>query len=184
MANDFLARKRILRHAGGLLVLALCGCHPAAQQAPAAAPPPQVTVGHPLAKEIVDYDEFTARLGAVDSVEIRARVSGYLQQVNFKDGAEVKKGDLLFVIDPRPFQAELDSAQAALERAMTQADLATNDNKRALELFQSKAISAEELDTRSKNLEVASSAVKIAGAAVETAKLNPDYTSILAPIDG
>jgi multidrug efflux system membrane fusion protein len=184
MVNDLLARKRTLRYAGGFLLLALCGCHPAAQPPPPAAPPPQVTVSRPLAKEIVDYDEFTARLGAVNSVEIRARVSGYLQKVNFKDGAEVKRGDLLFVIDPRPYQAELDSAQAALERANTQVDLATNDNKRALELFQSKAISAEELDTRSKNLAVAASAAKIAEAAVETAKLNLDYTNIAAPIDG
>jgi multidrug efflux system membrane fusion protein len=188
MVNEYLARKRILQYTCGLPLLALAlgvsGCHPAAAPAPPAQPPPQVTVSRPLAKEIVDYDEFTARLGAVDSVDIRARVSGYLQQVNFKDGAEVKKGDLLFVIDPRPFQAELDSAQAALERARTQFDLATNDNKRALELFQSKAISAEELDTRSKNLAVSDSAVKIAGALVETAKLNLEYTNITAPIDG
>jgi multidrug efflux system membrane fusion protein len=184
MVNEFLAWRRSLRYAGGLLLLALCGCHPSAQPPPPAQPPPQVTVSHPLAKEIVDYDEFTARLGAVNSVDVRARVSGYLQKVNFKDGAEVKKGDLLFVIDPRPYQAELDSAQAALDRAKTQLDLATNDNKRALELFQSKAISAEELDTRSKNLAIANSAVKIAEAAVETAKLNLDYTNIVAPIDG
>jgi len=170
---------------GGLLILTLCGCHPAAQQAPAGAPPPpQVTVSHPLPKEIVDYNEFTARLGAVNSVDIRARVTGYLQKVNFKDGVEVKKGDVLFIIDPRPYQAELDSADAALERAKTQLDLATNDNKRAMELFQNKAISAEELDTRSKNLLVANSAMKIAAAAVETAKLNLDYTNIAAPIDG
>ncbi|HEV3271340.1 MAG TPA: efflux RND transporter periplasmic adaptor subunit [Candidatus Methylacidiphilales bacterium] len=186
MVNEFSARKRFFGHAGGLLLLLLTlnGCHPAAPPAPPAQPPPQVTVGHPLAKEIVDYDEFTARLGAVDSVEIRARVSGYLQKVNFKDGVEVKKGDLLFVIDPRPYQAELDSAQAALERARTQLDLATNDNKRALELYQSKAISAEELDTRSKNLQGAFAAVKIADALVETAKLNLEYTNITAPIDG
>src|SRR5271170_1671731 len=128
MVNTLSAWKRIFQFAGGLLLLSICGCHPAAQQTPPGQPPPQVTVSHPLAKEIVDYDEFTARLGAVDSVDIRARVSGYLQQVNFKDGAEVKKGDLLFVIDPRPYQAELDSAQAALARANTQLDLATNDN--------------------------------------------------------
>jgi len=184
MVNDFPAQRRSLRHACGLLLLALCGCHPAAQPAPAAQPPMQVTVSHPLAKEIVDYDEFTARLGAVNSVEIRARVSGYLQKVNFKDGAEVRKGDLLFVIDPRPYQDELDSAQASLDRAKTQVDLATNDDRRALDLFQNKAISAEELDTRSKNLEVSNSAVKIAEAQVETGKLNLDYTNIIAPIDG
>ena len=184
MANNHLARKRFLRFAGGLLILVLCGCHPSAPPAPPAQPPPPVTVAHPLTKEIVDYDEFTARLDAIHSVDIRARVSGYLQKVNFKDGAEVKAGDLLFVIDQRPYQAELDSAQAALDRAQTQLALATNDNKRAMELFQSKAISAEELDTRSKNLAIANSATKIAEAAVETANLNLDYTKITAPIDG
>ena len=185
MANASPAQGRTLRHAGSVLLLALlCGCHPAAAPAPPAMPPPQVTVGHPLSKETVDYDEFTARLDSIDSVDIRARVTGYLDKVNFKDGAEVKKGDLLFVIDPRPYQAQVDSAQAALDRARAQLDLAANDNKRALELFQSKAISAEELDTRSKNLTVSTSAVKIAEAAVETAKLNLEYTSISAPISG
>jgi len=184
MVTDFSAWSRITRYAGGLLLLALCGCHPAAAPAPPAQPPPPVTVAHPLTKEIVDYDEFTARLDAIHSVDIRARVTGYLQKVNFKDGAEVKAGDLLFIIDPRPYQAELDSAGAALDRAKTQLALATNDNKRAMELFQSKAVSAEELDTRSKNLQVAASAMKIAEAVVETAKLNLDYTNITAPIDG
>lgn len=163
---------------------ALCGCHPAQQQAPSAQPPPQVTVGHPVAKEIVDYDDFTARLSAVNSVEIRARVNGYLQKVNFKDGSEVKKGDLLVVIDPRPYQAEVDRVQAELARAQTQLALAENDFKRATDLFQTKAISAEELDTRSKNHAVADSAVKSAQANLETAQLNLAYTSILAPIDG
>jgi multidrug efflux system membrane fusion protein len=167
-----------------VFLLALAGCQKSAPQAPPAPPPPQVTVSHPLAKDIVDFDEFTARLGAVNSVDIRARVSGYLQKVNFKDGAEVKTGDLLFVVDPRPYQADLDSVQAALERAKSQFDLSVNDNKRALELFQNKAISAEELDTRSKNLAINSAAVKIAQAAVETAQLNLDYTNIIAPIDG
>ncbi len=90
-----------------LLLLALSSCQQAAPSAPPAQPPMPVTVSHPLTKDIIDFDEFTARLSAVDSVEIRARVSGYLQKVNFKDGAEVKKGDLLFVIDPRPFQTPL-----------------------------------------------------------------------------
>jgi RND family efflux transporter MFP subunit len=177
-------RRKILSVAASLVGLALCSCHPTQQQTPPAPPPPQVTVGHPLTREIVDYDEFTARLSAVNSVEIRARVNGYLQKVNFKDGAMVKKGDLLFVIDPRPYQAELDRVQAELDRARTQHDLAENDFKRATELFQTKAISAEELDTRSKNRAAADSAVKSAQANLETAQLNMAYTNILAPIDG
>jgi RND family efflux transporter MFP subunit len=177
--------KTIRRRVTGCLMATalLCGCHQA-QQAPPAQPPPQVTVSHPVAKEIVDYDEFTARLSAVNSVEIRARVNGYLQKVNFKDGAEVRKGDLLFVIDPRPYQAEVDRVQAELARAQTQHDLAENDFKRATDLFQTKAISAEELDTRSKNRAAADSAVKSAQANLETAQLNLAYTSIMAPIDG
>jgi len=143
-----------------------------------------VTVSHPIAKEIIDYDEFTARLSAVNSVEIRARVNGYLDKVNFKDGAMVKKGDLLFLIDPRPFQAELDRNSAELERAQTQLALAENDYKRAMELFQNKAISAEEIDTRSKNRAGADAAVKVTQANVETAQLNLAYSKILAPIDG
>lgn len=146
--------------------------------------PPPVTVAHPLAKEIVDYDEFTARLSAVSSVDIRARVNGYLAKVNFQDGAFVKKGDLLFVIDPRPYQAELDRVQAELDRAKTQLDLNENDFKRAESLFESKAISEEELDTRSKNRALAEGAVKSAQANLEAAQLNLAYTNILAPIDG
>jgi RND family efflux transporter MFP subunit len=167
-----------------LFFLVLPGCHPSGQEAPPAPPPPPVTVSHPLTKEIVDYDEFTARLSAVSSVDIRARVNGYLEKVNFQDGAVVKKGDLLFVIDPRPYQAEVDRVQAELERANTQLDLAENDFKRATDLFESKAISAEELDTRSKNRALAEGSLKSAQANLETAQLNLAYTSILAPIDG
>ena len=166
-----------------LLLLALSGCQKG-QQGMSAPPPPQVTVSHPLTKEIVDYDEFTARLSAVNSVEIRARVTGYLQKVNFKDGAEVKKGDLLFVIDPRPYQADVDRAQGELDRAKTQFDLTENDYKRAQDLFRSKAISEEEIDTRNKNWASAAAALKSAQANLETAQLNMAYTSILAPIDG
>jgi len=179
-----ISQNKILGFACGMALLTLCSCHPGQSQAPPPPPPLPVTVTHPVAKEIVDYDEYTARLSAVNSVEIRARVNGYLQNVNFKDGALVKKGDLLFVIDPRPYQAELDRSQAELERAQSQFDLAQNDYKRATELFQNKAISAEEFDTRSKNEAGADAAVKSAQANVETAQLNLDYSKILAPIDG
>ncbi len=165
-------------------MLALTSCQKAATQAPPAMGPMPVTVSHPVAKEIIDFDEFTARLSAVDSVEIRARVNGYLQKINFKDGAEVKKGDLLFVIDPRPYQAELDRVQAELDQAQTQYDLAQNDAKRANDLFANHAISAEELDTRSKRVATTDGLIKSAKANLETAQLNLAYTQIQAPIDG
>jgi RND family efflux transporter MFP subunit len=165
-----------------LLIFPLSSCQKGGAQAPPAQGP--MPVSHPLAKEIIDYDEFTARLSAVDSVEIRARVNGYLQKINFKDGSEVKKGDLLFVIDPRPYQAELDRVQAELDQAQTQYDLAQNDAKRANDLFANHAISAEELDTRSKRVATTEGVIKSAKANLETAQLNLAYTQIQAPIDG
>ena len=167
-----------------LPVLLLSGCKKA--EAPPQAPPPvPVTVAHPLQKQdMIDFDDFTARLSAVESVDIHAQVNGYLQKVNFKDGQEVKKGDLLFLIDPRPYQSIVDRLQAELERAQTNVALAENDFKRAQKLSSSNAISSEELDNRSKTLTSAQFAVKSATASLEAAKLNLDYTSVLAPIDG
>jgi len=117
-------------------------------------------------------------------IEVRARVSGYLQAVHFKDGAEVKKGELLFVIDPRPYQAELDRAEADLNQAQTKLELAANELARAERLRKSNIISEEEADTRSKTKRQAEAALESAKASVETAKLNLDYTQIKAPISG
>lgn len=117
-------------------------------------------------------------------VEVRARVSGYLQSVHFKDGAEVKKGDLLFVIDPRQYQAELDRAIADLTQAQSRFELASNDLDRAERLLKSKAISEEEADSRNKAKREAEAAIQSASASVETAKLNLEYTHITSPIDG
>src|SRR6266571_8068833 len=111
-------------------------------------PPPAVTVNQPAQREVVEWDEYPGWLEATDMVEVRARVSGYLESVHFKDGADVKKGDLLFVIDPRPYQAELDRAQANLLQAETRLELASNDLARAERLLKSKAISEEEADSR------------------------------------
>jgi RND family efflux transporter MFP subunit len=147
-------------------------------------PSAAVTVSQPAEREVFEWDEYSGRLDAVDSVELRARVSGYLQSVNFKDGAEVKKGDLLFVIDPRPFQADLDRAQADLAQAQSRLDLASNEFARAQRLIESKTISIEEADTRVKNKNEANAALQSARAGVETAKLNLEYTHITAPIDG
>ena len=137
----------VMAAATGLLVT---GCQKSGPgQAGGAAPPPPVTVNQPLLKEVVEWDQFQGRIEAVDSVEVRARVTGYLQSVNFKDGDEVKQGDLLFVIDPRPYQAELDRAEADLLQSRTRFELASNDLARAGRLLAAKAISEEEADSRS-----------------------------------
>lgn len=159
------------------------GCDNAKQ----AEPPkmePNVKVAHPLTQETIEWDEYTGRIEAVNSVDIRARVSGYLEKVNFTAGAKVNKGDLLFVIDPRPYQAQLNLAKAELERAKTRQELAKNDLARADNLFNVKAISAEEYDARQKGLREAAAAVASAEASVYAAKLNLDYTEIRAPISG
>ncbi len=161
--------------------LGATACHKAP---PPARPPAAVTVMQPVQREITEWDEYPGRLEAVNMVEVRARVSGYLESVHFQDGAEVKKGDLLFVIDPRPYQAELDRAQAMLTQAQTRLELANNDLERAERLLKSKAISEEEADSRSKAKREAQAAIDSAKASVETAKLNLDYTHINSPIDG
>src|SRR5437899_7423006 len=163
------------------LCLVATACH---KPSPPPARLPPVTANQPAQREVVEWDEFPGRLDAVAMVEVRARVSGYLQSVEFKDGAEVKKGDLLFVIDPRPYQAELDHAEANLKQAETRLQLACNDLTRAERLLQSKAISAEEADTRSNAKREAEAMIQSTRALVETAKLNIEYTHITAPIDG
>jgi multidrug efflux system membrane fusion protein len=147
-------------------------------------PPPAVTANQPAQREVVEWDEYPGRLEAVDMVEVRARVGGYLQSVHFKDGTEVNKGDLLFVIDPRPYQAELDRAAADLKQAESRLELASNELARAERLLKSKAISEEEADSRSKAKREAEAAIDSARASVEVAKLNLEYTHIAAPING
>nr|WP_245549532.1 MULTISPECIES: efflux RND transporter periplasmic adaptor subunit [Methylomicrobium] len=151
---------------------------------PPQGPPPNVKIAQPVSRAVTEWDEYTGRLEAVEAVEVRARVSGYLDKVNFKDGEKVRKGDLLFVIDPRPFKAQLDYAKAELERVKSRKELAQNDLDRAERLFKVKAISKEEYDARQKGLREASAVVASAAANVETARLNLEYTQIRAPIDG
>jgi len=147
-------------------------------------PPAPVTVNQPVSKQVVQWDEFQGRIQPVDSVEIRARVNGYLESVHFKDGADVKQGDLLFVIDPRPYQMELDRAQAELLQANTRFELASNDLARAQRLLKAKAISEEEADARAKAERQAAAAIQSTVALVEMAKLNMEYTHVTAPISG
>src|SRR6266404_5683369 len=162
------------------LIVTGCGKH-AANTAPA---PPVVSVVQPIAREVIEWDEYIGRLESPESVDVRARVSGYLDKVHFKEGKEVKKGDLLFTIDRRPYQAEYDRAEADHERAESQADLAKNDAERAKRLIATKAISEEDFDTKAKTYNSALAAVKSSKAAFDSAKLNLEFTEIRAPING
>jgi RND family efflux transporter MFP subunit len=165
---------------GFVLLLAAC------QQQQAAPPPPspKVTVSQPVVRTVVESDEYTGRLEAVESVEVRARVNGYLQSVHFTDGAIVKKGALLFVVDPRPYQAELNRAKAQLEQAIARYERTQKDFARAQQLVKSRAMSQEEVDTRSADQREAQEAVQAARAAVEAARLNVEFTQVKAPISG
>ncbi len=141
-------------------------------------------MSQPLVREVVEWDEYTGRLEAVESVEVRARVSGYLQSVHFTDGAVVKKGALLFVIDPRPYQAELNRAKAAFEQASARYERAQKDFARAQLLVKSRAMSQEEVDTRSADQREAQESVQAARAAIDAAQLNVEFTQVKAPISG
>ena len=146
--------------------------------------PPIVTVAHPLAENITDWDEYTGRIEPVEAVEVRARVSGYLQSVHFDEGGMIEEGDLLFVIDARPYQAILQQAAAEVTRARIRLELAGNDRERADRLFRSRAISEEELDARTQEEREAVAALAAAEAGVSGAQLNVDFTEVRAPIGG
>jgi membrane fusion protein, multidrug efflux system len=158
---------------------------PVAAQAPggASAPPP-VTVAKPIVKEIVEQDDFTGRFDAIDSVEVRARVSGYLESVAFRDGALVNKGDLLFVIDRRPYKATLDQAEAAVISAQARVNFADSDLERAESLRRTGNISEQLLDQRRQNFLTAKADLDRSNAAVREARLNYEFTEIRAPIAG
>jgi membrane fusion protein, multidrug efflux system len=165
-------------------LLLLIGCGKPQANNPAVPPKPSVDVSQPIQHDIVEWDEYTGRLQAVESVEVRARVSGYLNKILFKDGGKIKKNDLLFVIDPRPYMAQLNQAKAQFDQAKSRLDLAKGDFQRAKRLLKEQAISEEEYDTRSKNLVQNEAAVQSAKATVELAELNVNYTQIRSPIDG
>jgi len=153
-------------------------------QQKAAPPPPGVTVSKPLRREIVEWDEYTGRFDAVEIVEMRARVSGHLNEVRFKDGQAVKQGDLLFVIDPRPFERALEQAQAELFAAKTKVENANLDIVRGRPLLEKRVISDKAFDDRMAIVRDAQAAVKVAEARVNTAQLELSFTSIHSPITG
>src|SRR5690606_34759695 len=163
-----------------LLFSVLAGCGRQGEQQ-AAPPPMEIGVATVTERDISEWDEYTGRLEAVESVEIRPQVSGVLQQVNFEEGRDVKKGDVLFVIDPRPYQAQLDRAQAEVEQARTAATLAETDLARAQSLVATRAISQEEFETRNAARATALAAVKAAEAAAAIAQLDLSYTRVVSP---
>src|SRR5262245_578741 len=185
--------RRPLRPRAGLTLAAtvlatlLAGCdqgQPQQQQSRQSAPPPAVSVAMPVQREIVEWDEYTGRFDATQTVEIRARVSGYLNEVRFKDGQEVKQGDLLFVIDPRPFERALEQSRAELFAANTKAENASLDVTRGQKLIESKIISDKTFDDRMSLLRDAQAAVKVAEAKVKSAELDLSFATIAAPISG
>ncbi len=177
---------RLLPWVGLLTALLAVGCGGESEQAgaPQAPPPPSVTVAEPVAKSITEWDEYTGRLAAVSSVEVRARVSGYLQEVHFEEGAMVEKGDLLYVVDPRPYEATLAETRAQLRRAEVRLELARSELDRAQRLFERRAISEEEMDVRTQEEKEAAAGLEATKAAVEAAQLDVGFTRVRAPLSG
>jgi len=168
---------------GAITVLPGCGSSQA--EAPPALPQAMpVTVAEVVHKPLRDWDEFTGRLDAVSTVEIHPRVGGFIDRVTFTEGARVKKGQLLFAIDARPFRAEVARLSADRDRAASQLALAVSNHERADRLLAQNAIAKEEADRLATDRAVAASAVAAANAALDTAKLNLEFSEVRAPIDG
>jgi RND family efflux transporter MFP subunit len=168
--------------ASALMAAALYGC---SSKSEAQAPPaPSVTVAAPLVQAVQDWDEFTGRFEATQSVEVRARVGGYVQGVHFRDGDYVRRGQLLFTLDPRPAQAALASARAQLSQAQAQLTLAQSELERAETLLESQAVSQAEVDTRRGALQTAQAAIAAANANVRARQLDLEFTRVTAPISG
>ena len=166
-----------------MLSFLLVGCDDSVAQN-AAPPAPAVSAAKVLVKSISQWDSFNGRIEAVESVQLRPRVSGYIDKVNYTDGQEVKKGQVLFTIDDRTYRAALEQAQAALARAKTQASLAQSEANRTDKLVHTNLVSREEWEQRRSAAVQAQADIRAAQAAVDAAQLNLDFTKVTAPIDG
>lgn len=166
-----------------LLALALTACGEKPQQQAAAAPPP-VTVAQPVKRTVTDWDEFTGRFEAIEEVQVRARVGGFVTNVEFKDGDMVHAGDLLYIIDPRPFEAVATQADGQLAAARAQTELAKRELDRGLNLVQSSAVSEQSVDQRRQALQAAHASETVAEGALKAAQLNVEFTHVMAPITG
>ncbi|MBW9387846.1 efflux RND transporter periplasmic adaptor subunit [Enterobacter sp. EC_62] len=166
-----------------LLSVLLVGCDNSVAKN-AAPPAPAVSAADVVVKSISQWDSFNGRIEAVESVQLRPRVSGYIDKVNYTDGQEVKKGEVLFTIDDRTYRAALEQAQANLARAKTQASLAQSEANRTDKLINTHLVSREEWEQRRSAAVQAQADIRAAQAAVDAAQLNLDFTKVTAPIDG
>lgn len=165
------------------LVLAGCG-RSQAGTAPAAAPAPTVSVAEVVARPLRDFEDFSGRLEPVTTVSIQPRVAGFVESAQFEEGARVKKGQVLFKIDPRPLQAEVDRLAAQLKRAHTQADLAATNRERGRQLLARHVIAQQDFDQLEANAASSKDDIGAAAAALEAARLNLEFTQVRSPIDG
>jgi RND family efflux transporter MFP subunit len=177
-----LSSLRVLSPLLVVLAFVLAGCDKPVQPAAAALPP--VTVAQPVKRTVTDWDEFTGRFEAVEEVQVRARVGGYVTSVEFRDGSIVHAGDLLYVIDSRPFEAVAEQADGQLSDARAKSELARRELDRALTLNQSQAVSDSIVDQRRQALQAAKAAEMQASGALKAANLNIEFTHVLAPITG
>jgi len=162
----------------------MAGCSESPQKQATAPAPPAVTVAKPTKRVVVDQDEYVGRFVAIDSVEIRARVSGYLDRIDFTDGQMVKQGDLLFTLDKRPFQTNLDQAVGNLEQARANLAFAETDLARGAQLVKERTITEQTFDQRTQAKRVAEATVRAREAAVASAKLDLEFTELRAPVAG
>ncbi len=175
------SRRAALAIAVFTLPCALAGNPAFAQGAP---PAPTVTVASPLAKKVTQWDEYTGRFEAREQVEVRARVSGFVEQIHFRDGQIIKRGDLLFTIDQRPYALAVEASRAEVARTKAQVSLAENEVERAEGLTRNQTITARDLDTRKSNLIAARASQSAAEANLKGAELNLEWTQVRAPIAG